>query len=60
MSFVSTANWIFTSQTTVYEGHNPEIGSFMVNITEEDRYTMTVEVKQTKGSVSFQIRRSEE
>ena len=44
----------------VYEGHNPEIGSFLVNITEDGRYTMTVEGKRAKGSVSFQILRSEE
>ena len=46
--------------TVVYEGHNPEIGSFLVNITEDDRYTMTVEGKQAKGSISFQILRNEE
>ena len=46
--------------TVVYEGHNPEIGSFLVNITENDRYTMTVEGKQAKGSISFQILRNEE
>ena len=46
--------------TVVYEGHNPEIGSFLVNITEDDRYTMTVEGKQAKGSISFQILRKEE
>ena len=44
----------------VYEGHNPEIGSFLVNITEDDRYTMTVEGKRAKGSISFQILRNEE
>lgn len=49
-----------SSGTTVYEGHNPEIGSFLVNITEDDRYTMTVEGKQAKGSISFQILRNEE
>ena len=46
--------------TVVYEGHNPEIGSFLVNITENDRYTMTVEGKRAKGSISFQILRKEE
>ena len=49
-----------SSGTAVYEGHNPEIGSFLVNITEDDRYTMTVEGKQAKGSISFQILRKEE
>ena len=49
-----------SSGTAVYEGHNPEIGSFLVNITEDDRYTMTVEGKQAKGSISFQILRNEE
>ena len=46
--------------TAVYEGHNPEIGSFLVNITEDDRYTMTVEGKRVKGSISLQILRDEE
>ena len=46
--------------TIVYEGHNPEMGSFQVNITEDDRYTMTVEGKRAKGSISFQILRDEE
>ena len=46
--------------TVVYEGHNPEIGSFLVNITEDGRYTMTVEGKRAKGSISFQILRNEE
>ena len=49
-----------SSGIAVYEGHNPEIGSFMVNITEDDRYTMTVEEKRAKGSISFQILRKEE
>ena len=46
--------------TVVYEGHNPEMGSFTVNITESDRYIMIVEGKQAKGSISFQILRNEE
>ena len=46
--------------TAVYEGHDPEIGSFLVNITEDDRYTMTAEGKRAKGSISFQILRNEE
>ena len=49
-----------SSGTIVYEGHNPEIGSFLVNIMEDDRYTMTVEGKRAKGSISFQILRNEE
>ena len=49
-----------SSGTVVYEGHNPEIGSFLVNITEDDRYTMTVEGNRAKGSISFQILRNEE
>ena len=49
-----------SSGTVVYEGHNPEIGGFLVNITEDDRYTMTVEGKRAKGSISFQILRNEE
>ena len=49
-----------SSGTAVYEGHNPEMGSFTVNITESDRYTMTVEGKQAQGSISFQILRKGE
>ena len=49
-----------SSRTVVYEGHNPEIGSFLVNITEDDRYIMTVEGKRAKGRISFQILRNEE
>ena len=49
-----------SSGTAVYEGHDPEIGSFLVNITEDDRYTMTVEGNRAKGSISFQILRNEE
>ena len=49
-----------SSGTAVYEGHNPEMGSFTVNITESDRYTMTVEGKRAKGSIFFQILSSEE
>ena len=49
-----------SSGMVVYEGHNPEIGSFLVNITEDDRYTMTVEGNRAKGSISFQILRNEE
>ena len=46
--------------TAIYEGHNPEIGGFLVNISEDDRYTMTVEGKRAKGNISFQILRNEE
>ena len=49
-----------SSGTVVYEGHNPEIGNFLVNITEDGRYTMTVEGNRAKGSISFQILRNEE
>ena len=49
-----------SSETVVYEGHNPEIGGFLVNISEDDRYTMTVEGKRAKGNISFQILRNEE
>ena len=49
-----------SSGMVVYEGHNPEIGNFLGNITEDGRYTMTVEGKRAKGSISFQILRNEE
>jgi len=46
---------------SIYEGHNPEMSSFLVNITENDQYTIAVEGKRAKGSISFQIiRRNEE
>lgn len=46
--------------TVIYEGHNPEMGSFTVNVTESDQYTMTVGGKQAEGSISFHILRNEE
>ena len=49
-----------SSGTVVYEGHNLEIGNFLVNITEDGRYTMTVEGNRAKVSISFQILRNEE
>lgn len=46
---------------SIYEGHNPEMSTFLVNITENGQYTITVEGKRAKGSISFRIiRRNEE
>lgn len=44
----------------VYEGHNPELSSFQVNIQESGDYTISVTGKQAEGSISFQILRNKE
>ena len=44
-----------SSGMVVYEGHNPEIGNFLVNITEDDRYTMTVEGNERKEAFPFRF-----
>ena len=44
----------------IYKGHNPEIGSFGVNITENSEYTISVTGKQAEGSISFRIIKKKE
>lgn len=47
-------------QKPIYEGRNPELGSFRVNIPEAGNYLLTISGKRAKGSVSFQIIRGEQ
>lgn len=44
----------------IYEGHNPEMEIFRVNITQTDTYTISVTGKKAEGSISFRIIRNEE
>lgn len=39
----------------IYEGNNPQLGSFQVNISKDGIYTFAVKGKAAEGSVSFQI-----
>ncbi len=41
----------------IYEGRNPELGSFRVTVPEDGEYLISVSGKQAEGSVSFQINR---
>lgn len=43
----------------VYEGRNPELNGFQVNIRESGAYTVSVTGKQAEGSVSFRKRNGE-
>lgn len=51
---------IDSSGNVIYEGNNPELGSFQVNIPKSDEYLISVTGRQAKGSISFQILRNEE
>ena len=44
-------------EAVIYEGHNPEMGEFRVNILMDGEYTMTVSGRQADGSVSFRMLR---
>lgn len=46
------------NQTPIYEGRNPELGSFKVTIPEEGDYLISVSGKHAEGSISFQINRA--
>lgn len=48
------------NQEPVYEGNNPELNHFQVNITNSGDYTISVTGKQAEGSISFHILRNEE
>ena len=48
------------NQEPVYEGNNPELNHFRVNITNSGNYTISVIGKQAEGSISFHILRNEE
>lgn len=42
----------------IYEGTNPELGSFRVTVPEDGVYLLSVSGKQAEGSISFQINRT--
>ena len=39
----------------IYEGRNPQLGSFRVTVPEDGGYLLSVSGKQAQGSISFQI-----
>lgn len=39
----------------IYEGRNPQLGSFRVTVPEDGGYLLSVTGKQAQGNVSFQI-----
>ena len=39
----------------IYEGRNPQLGSFRVTIPEDGGYLLSVTGKQAQGNISFQI-----
>lgn len=43
------------NQRPIYEGRNPDLGSFRVNIPEDGQYLLCVSGKQAEGSVSFAV-----
>lgn len=45
-------------EAVIYEGHNPEMGEFRVNILMDGEYTITVSGQQADGSVSFRMIRA--
>ena len=42
-------------EAVIYEGHNPEMGQFRVNILMDGAYTITVSGARADGSVSFHM-----
>lgn len=50
---------IACGEDAIYEGHNPEMGQFRVNILTEGEYTITVSGQRADGSVSFRMIRDE-
>lgn len=39
----------------IYEGRNPQLGSFRVTVPEDGSYLLSVTGKQAQGNISFQI-----
>ena len=39
----------------IYEGRNPQLGSFRVTVPEDGGYLLSVTGKQAQGNISFQI-----
>ena len=50
---------IACGENVVYEGHNPEMGQFRVNILTDGEYTITVSGQRADGSVTFRMIRDE-
>lgn len=50
---------IACGENVVYEGHNPEMGQFRVNILTNGEYTITVSGQRADGSVTFRMIRDE-
>ena len=50
---------IACGEDVIYEGHNPEMGDFRVNILKDGEYTITVTGRRADGSVSFEMLRAE-
>lgn len=46
---------IACGENVVYEGHNPEMGQFRVNILTDGEYTITVSGQRADGSVTFRM-----
>ena len=50
---------IACGEDAIYEGHNPEMGQFRVNIRTDGEYTITVSGQRADGSVTFRVIRDE-
>lgn len=50
---------IACGEDAIYEGHNPEMGQFRVNILTDGEYTITVSGQRADGSVTFRMIRDE-
>ena len=49
---------ITCGEDEIYEGRNPEMGPFRVNIPEDGAYTITVGGRRADGSVTFRVVRA--
>ena len=49
---------IACGEDVIYEGHNPEMGEFRVNIPKDGEYTITVSGRRADGSVTFRVVRA--
>jgi len=51
---------IACGEDAIYEGHNPEMGEFHVNIPKDGEYAITVSGQRADGSVTFRMLRAHE
>lgn len=51
---------IACGEDVIYEGHNPEMGEFRVNVRRNGAYTITVDGRRADGSVTFRVVRANE